>query len=684
MGDIDIDIDIDEASVERVEEKLQDAIREGSKTTRDNLLSIGQKEARRVITQRDAVWRGQLLESISKKKEPSNQYEISGKVYTNSSHARPIEFGAEYNDGVGPNIENLIPWVRDHFSFNAGGDFTYDHEPDTGVDYAVPLDREIAGDKNTSTLAAEKWELNTGNGTWVEKDTYDNSYYPNSFQGQKLIGWDARDEEYKEFEVRGFTGQTDSIPTIEWDGDVKSIEKFLYYFTTDPDRNNDIVWAEFLGDLSQENHEEIVKKTFMDTPKAGFNARTSDIIGFNEAVEEGLNRHISNLLDETRRRKLVKGIGKIDKYSDTPQEVQFGPNDKIPSGYADYSAGGLDELFVNYPKLGKADSVSTSIHEHQHFADFLVGWQMNGRAKDKNIGSKAEEFKNLGQNEALYFRYLSNNYQGEPNHQNQYVAAEQYFLGDSSSTRIDHLLHMDSRMEEEVKNSVDTLKSRSYDQDIPQEAGDFSAGDYVKIYSPQTSTGEDVEARVVSVTTNQNGEPVVNLMTDRSSRWRFVMPEDSLPYMKNENDLITRFDDIKYTSGDGSKRDYLSFLESTRQSRMYEAINRAWLRQALAAEIYPLDNSGDEKRRAGYYLTDSRYSSSSAGETSTKAMELWLGGPSLANDPTGPYQVGSLYQNHPDLFYALSEVYSPSDEFKEALKEDLGIEYEEALRRVTP
>lgn len=704
MGDIDIDIEVDELSVEKVEEKLENSLREGAKTTRDNLLSIGQTHARNVITRRDAVWRGQLLDSISTKKLPSNQYQISGKVYTTSDHARPVEEGAEYTD-EGPNIENLIPWVKDHYSFLGGFDAQNigPDDPDPGPeleeesfdvdleDAEISRDKpsfdfenedEIAGPKTKGGVQLEK-DLDLNEGVFYKEGTFDDTDWADTYRSQRIIVYDDGIGEYKEATVVRYSGPAGDKPrvvyergNIEEEVDLRETVEF------------DIVWAEDFGSREvKDSVEDVIDLIKNEHRKSSFNNYTD--------FKRALSRAVTRITDSSKSEDLDKAI--VEYLSRTDYLV--GDTQPRGSGSAgQHMSGTTGPKYIYLDDSKTPDDIEgTAVHELFHGIDNRNGYSSVVMPSGSKPSSKTSELKKkikksgtTRENFVLNFGYVSD-YNGDPNAQYPYADAEKHFIQDRLSQAEKQLGHFGRYVRNEVKDGPIADSTISYES-VPEDKlkdlfgpeGSITAGDRLKgrVYPAGGGGPINKELKVVS-TDSTEFIRTMKVMDNSGQRYEMTYattaldeePDDFYIDYKGRN---SDFVDIAY-SEDSPERSILDFRYSDDERALYEAINRAWLRQALAEEIH----QNDFDTRAEYYIKR-HYSAVGAVETAAIARTMWVSGTELASNRDSTAIAGSLYQNHPDLFYALGQLYEPSQEFKEELENSLGIDYETAIDRIEP
>lgn len=659
-------IEIDVSGVGSVTRLLKNGVEEAAEGTRDNLLSVSKQEARNVITRRDAIWKGELYRNIHSFSTESNKSSYSGKVLADAEHAGAIERGADYG-AEGPPVVALIPWVKSQMGagFSKGGytrEYNVDFEDETAVSGSGTKGDVI----NESDLTPSRGRFYDGDYSLDDQDE--------SFIGQTVVYWDAEIEEYVKAEVTGYGGPKGDIPEITYYDDFEGVEKTFRVDDLSP--HSEVAWVEDYLDLSETERRSVIESIYDQTDKRGL----TDVVAYNVNVKEGLTETERSLKSEQRLRSLVEGVSRTDKFTGR-DDKPAGLSNSL-KGFVDEGAVGAEDFYINDKTYGAAEIKDTTIHESQHLIDIMEDKYVRTPAQLDSKGGKTQEMDDKSPDKAINFDYTTD-FSGETTGQYGYTDAVDYLLSEGEDRRQAFIDYAGKRLRSEASDGILDVESetKSFTSLSEQEAADrissgdgISAGDYLKATVSHSDGSERETMRVVSV--NDDGLTVMA----RFGRYNLKSEDGIKVYQNGDASPFGDANDIKYSSG-SKDRDYLDFESDKIEDQLYEGINRAWLRQALVSSIY--DEKNDDFIREGYYL-GRRYSIKAANETSAVAIQMWVSKTFMRSRTTPGKIAANLYQNHPELFYALSQTYEPSNEFVGAIETSLGVKYEELVERVSP
>lgn len=657
-----VDYEVDSKSVKKVEKALKNAVRSGTKDARDNLVNVGQRHAKDVILRRDAIWKGELYRSIKTSKNFSGRYAYKGQIFSTSSHAPPVEHGAQYTTR-GPPLSALIPWVKSKV-FGRGNDPT----GSSGVAYAPEVEEGEIGGSGTKGDVVDQTDVDTTKGRFYRGDGFDADDEDRHFIGQEIVVWSDDEDEYIEGEITGF-GQLG--PEMQYtDSSGETSERV----TPSPLDDDMIVFAEEYFELTEGEKQGLAEEIYVNEVTTDIQSG-SDFLAFSSPIQDGIATTDASIENEEYRQALVTGLSRTDRFTDTPK------SQTTARGYHSPGAFGTEEIYIN-PSPDADQRTSTSIHEVKHLIDHQFDLDIHSDVKDDSLGGKATENRHKSDGVPLRFEYMDD-WGGDTSDADGYSDAQNYFLGVNSSERGDQLDHFGERMKMEVEQGSiggDTFDYESLSRDEAIEKlgpdGDRSAGDYLKT----EIAGEEKIMRVESTHEAQDLDTQVTVVSDQEGKRHRIQSVDGdtrggIGIQTEEGILEETNIDVEYYERDTEGRSVLEFDSDEPIEQYHEAINRAWLRQALASEEH-----SDEDVRARYYM-GKRYSATGAHETSSTSWQMFLSDDYVTKDESSP---ADMYQNHPDLFYAMNQIADPSEEFKEEASEAYGVRYETLVERAEP
>ena len=644
---------VDKGSVEKVEKLLKNGIREGTKKTRDQLIDLGQRNAKEIIVRKDAIWKTELYHSIQTSKNFSGNYAYKGQVFSNVEHAGPIEHGARYG-ARGPPVTALIPWVKSKRSRRSPlvgtSSPTFDQAPED-MDIAGPSSPgEILANRDISVVDSRFFEK----GDWTPND---------SFVGQDIILYDRNDGEYVQGVVTGYGIEGD--PQVELE-DGSTIE-VLPYDVPVP-KEYDPVYGTDANTLSDEEYEKIISQIYEN------NITIDESVGQDELevlFGKSLDAVKSSIEDPELRQKFEKAVGKLPRVTDTPSKQTTAVGYMQPG-----AVGKANEIYINTQRDPKK-VVNTGIHELHHlFNQYGAERGPATIVTKQGAGFKGHEHKSNPKKVPVNFDYYTlNSFEGHlgtsPTGDPGYADADEYFLGLDEAYRRRQLDHFGDSVFDDIENGTVKVDGRDYTpiDNIPETLtadGDIRVGDYLETESVEGTERYRIESILES---DGIGHTEVVVADKSGERETIVVTDVSASIGSSE------VQGLSFAPGDGPGRDIHPFGSNNPTDQYYEALNRLWLRAALASDKY----DGDHIRRERFYPDGDNYALIGGFETSTNLWELVL-------DEDNPLdgEAADLYQNHPDVFYAVNKYFTPSDAFKEDVEREYGVPYEEILSRVTP
>lgn len=691
MSSIDIEIDVN--GVERVTRRLAEGVRAGAKQTRDDLLTTGQNKARSIIVSRDAVWRTHLYRSVKKIPTTSSAGHYTGQVRADTPYAATIE-GGRRPGARAPPVGALIPWVKSKM-YGGGMGFGSPSYPEGSIgqstvqttEFQDPLgeDVDFAGDADGAEII-QMAEFDTTDSEFIEEGTF--SAIDDGFAGQQMVFYDPDTGEYyvgvveaynldKEMQIFAPHSVNDALPN----------DRFFDSQNVEP---------VFIESKSSKLDSEL-KDQIEHIKQQRININESRDPDLESIFDDALGTVLSSSESRDYDEKLETGIGSLPEVRDTPVDG-FDP-EKDPT---DYGAGSIppgekedripNHLFINTDAQSGEEAKSTGIHELQHLID-LYGYEEE-RAVDRDafpgkpdskVGehNTKSEFQPL---EPLFFRFEEEDF-GEADIEDYpdrlatdqgHAPAENYFIGADQEERKDLLNDIKEEELERVKGGTNSPPPDSEFEDLEGEdlseaVMDAEPGDYFKVQFQ----AEEVTLRVES---NAPGEDLV--AADGTGEVFHVTESmyNELELRSEESPHPSEHFEGGFAEGDGPGREVSPFQNDDDQKVLQEASNRAWLRGALASENWSGADRFERDVRQRFFMNRRRYAlAGSAMETNSILPQMVL-----MDVDRREGAASDLYQNHPDTFWAVNQVFDPTDEFKEDLEDIYNVPYEELVERTRP
>jgi len=115
MAKIEIDVD----GVDKTLNKIKRDLHRGMDESADALVDNARDTARRVISEKDAIFNAEVYAGFKNAETGSSTYSVRKKLYNDVDHAAALEEGATYPKKAPP-VTALLPWVKRKMDWNVG------------------------------------------------------------------------------------------------------------------------------------------------------------------------------------------------------------------------------------------------------------------------------------------------------------------------------------------------------------------------------------------------------------------------------------------------------------------------------------------------------------------------------------------------------------------------------------
>lgn len=643
-------IDIDVHGIKKVGELLEDGVKAAAEDSRDELLEIGQDNARSIIVSRDAIWKSELYRSIKTAKY-STPASKGGSVFSHASHAAPVEHGAQYTT-EGPPVKALIPWVKS--KMGGGGGFV-GYTPGFSD---IAEDKDIPGEKSPAEILKES-NIDTSEARFFGEDEFDLETH--SYVGQDVIHYDSFLDEHRDATIISKTSVDYKIRYADGEEEV----------ILSPDRY-DVRYAQPKETLSGEELRGSIKEILNE--RIEYQAQNEDALWDVEDVfEESVELLVSGIDDIEFERRLEHGLSKL------PIVQDHGHSKNIRGSLRSSDFGFPEHLYIDVKDADSREAaVASGAHELVHLIN-IYGWNdkrsVSERVLPENKYSKRGEHANPKNNKGFVeFDYSSDFTEKDADHfpedyNKGHGDAWEYFLEFQDEEKQEQLDYFGDSIRDDINNGVIDFPDDSkfepvfLETEMFGEGGDASVGESVLVH---TDTFGDVKLRVESV-----GEESV-LIGKNGEIWTAEVRDDGVRFKAKESEFSGTF---SFDIADGSSiRRFKDYTTEGDIDNYYETVNRVWLRSVLAR-----DEFSDYDTAISFTPNVDFYSYVSGEETATNLMETFVS----SNKMTEGAAV-NLYTKHPDAFYIMNKVYEPSEEFKNELEEKFNTDYFNLVQRIAP
>lgn len=654
MSDIDIEIDIN--GVKKVGELLEDGVEAGAEEALDKIVNIGQRNAKSIIVANDLVWTSELYRSI--KTETSSQGSTySGQVFSDSPHAPPIEFGAEY-DASGPPISSLLPWVKTKladWNIDRDGDgIIHKSRQGDGAGSSASPSSGAGVDKDSPSIDEEQFtniEYRGGDDALetARKKDFDHEdvfyregeYSPEDYYiGQSIIFYDKLRKEH----TRG-TIESADVDRNDFEFEIKEFKTNVYTTLSSSDNTKFVSAERPLYRLTDESFIDAIIRTAEETTTFDADPKNKNLF-LNTVRSLSEYDHNKNKWLDT-----LKALNKFDdKHTSTAGRT-------ISSGNTARSVHATRIRLRD--QRNKKDEVlsSTIAHELQHARNKQQNVATHyDREYDKQAEYKSKGGRSSQRTTSWYFLETGGSGKGGIKHEHQPAGA--YFLAKNDQNAQEQFDKWHEYVEDEVQYGLNGMaKKAEFDTSVSSEEvffgdTDASAGDYLSL---DITDGKDPEYQIESLIEREDSTTAIIVATDGSSQAIDINSDGSIISHQH-----TGVNFNGYAEGSSVDDSDPGFVFSDPDDVHIEALNRAWYRQAIASEEYRGDY--DEIKKS--YLDKYGYSSIGAHETTTKFREIITSDSSNSKMSAVEYErrVKYLIQFHPKTILLYNG--EPSEKFK--------------------
>jgi hypothetical protein len=503
-------------------------------------------------------------------------------------------------------------------------------------------------------------------------------YEADTYRGQRLVYWNSTEERYFEGEVTGynFEGEAQVLAREEWNEFLDSD------FETSLDEFQDVVYYQSYDNLSSSERSNLIDNivnSIDEVKQSDSNYSPKKV--FTDAVKK-LESSIEN---EDLREKLTRGLSKVPEITneDVPEPSRAGVILRDEDEGIDVDVPSHVE--VNTEHYSEGNARGSAIHENHHLINIFgqPEWETHHETAvpGTDINKRGEYKLKSGSGSLVRFEYADGDFSGGKSTGNlpisdEYGAAWKYFLQNTPDGQgaKDQLNHFGDSILDSIKSGyLNTPDDNEFNPisatDLFGEDGVLETGDY--LYDPP----DDKYWIVESVTDSK-----AVLSSNRGDTYEAELGGAGLNIIPDYEDQSNRNTikgarAIDVAKGDGTvDKNYIDFFESSEYEKYREAINRAWLRGAIASDEFSVEDV-----QKSYLINGDPYALTGTSEASTNLWELFL-----TDERFNEGSAIDLYQKHPELFWAVNQILTPSQQFKNELEDKYEVPYEELVERTKP
>lgn len=681
-------------------QRIRDGISDGMEDAAEELLDKAEEDAQDVLSNTRRIWKREVYHGFDKE---VNSYKIqtSARLANYAPHATVVERGADYG-ARGPPVQALIPWVISHGGgFSAGSDDSDDGGSDSPSGGRDTNDTDVTGDDFPDRSIGgfgdgpEDLEQHGAKPDWQFYDAVGHFEPDDTFTGRNVVLFNRQDGGYYSATVDEVIDS--NTITIDVDGDKQYTIDSSQYTNSDWS----VVGGEDFDNLSESTQEAIIDETFDNIPRDS---------QFNQITKDQINRVIGEyrdlLPDRDNILTMAHGIKRIDLTTDKPSVRNVGNGNVIVNLHA-----------TGEPDPTKRDNqfgLRTTRHEFAHALLMTHGYNYQNATRSDTVGNSEWDMvetwsNNFGKVDWDWVEQGIENWHFDDSIED-YPHPIAYFLtkdSDKPTSPTDladydpwekwgQYVYRDSVISGDAPEGKPQFNHRQYPETdiLHPQTGDAEEGGYLKLmHTDQMGSPSELDVRVLSGVKEYEPEDLPSNINSRGwgieIDWKgdsHIIPvndDGTLGDISGSNDLdyldYDYPDQLSNAGWDFDETDVGSdpgfFNDADSLDGFVEGVNRSFLRQAIASEVWDEVDYNKAQIRREYNVTNSH-------ENLAAFMPVLMGStddgkPSLNN-------LDDLMDDHPDLLWAAIQNFNVPQEFKDKITSQTNLTWDEIIMDLDP